>query len=228
MSKEWAGKTVLGLAIYMILFVLTVSYAGEVANYFEFTLQGNATKDVDLELSLGSEYSCGYPRYKYATTGESSKYVFDKDNLDCEVSAGAISPKTCDFFEGCTWKNETSGFLWFKDVTGICEGDLNKTFYNDGVYTEEKICDVVGLQGNENTLTCSQLGCTVYEPRNLGEVSGISSTADVMGTLGNLFSFKYDFGFERSIFNFLANFTFFYLELIVLVIALYILSPLSN
>jgi len=226
MSKEWAGKVFLGLIIYFVILTLTLSYGQAMAESFGSTLNGNTTNSVNLSTAFGTQSSCDYPRYRYNQNGDSSRYIFNLDNLDCEISVGAISPNNCNALNGCNWANETTGWLWFSSTNQYCNGTLNKTYYNDNVPTTENICEINGLQGDTNVNTCSVLGCTVYAPRN--DASGVKSPVGLLDTVGDLFLFRYDFGFETGLYTFLANFLIFTLPLIVLLLCIYLLSPFSN
>ena len=227
MSKAWAGKLLLGLIGYFTIFVLIITYGSSVAESFGGSIGGETTFDVSLNSTFGSQSSCSFPRYRYNQNGDSSKYIFDINNLDCDISAGAISPNVCDYIEGCNWANTTTGWLWFSSTTQHCNGTINQTYYNDGEINTENFCNMDGLQGDTETNTCGVLGCTSYAPRNDAK-GGVLKPLVMLDTVGNLFLFRYDFGFETDLYDWITNFIIFYIPFLLLIMSIYILSPLSN
>lgn len=225
--KTWGGLLFLGLVIYYLFFILTLTYGEDLANEFGQTLGGNTTVDVDVDNTFGYDVYCDYPRYKYTQAGEGSRYYFDLDNLDCDISAGVISQNVCNNIAGCNWTNITTGFWWFADTTEGCTGTINKTYYNDGTPSSENLCLIDGIQGSANANTCGVLGCTVYEPE-LDASGGVKSPLSILKVVGELFTFRYDFGFEKDIVDLGATFILVYLPFMLLLLSIYLLSPLSN
>lgn len=223
MAKLWALGTVIGIAGYFLFLTLFTTYGGAFAQ--EFNLQaGNITQNVNIsEVIVGQSY-CDYPRYRYSTDGQGTRFLFNLDNLDCSVSVGALGEDSCNSIAGCSWSN-TSNFLWFTTQSQSCTGQINKTFYNDGVPTEKDICLIDGLQGNGNENTCAILGCTSYEPKN-NEGYGSVGFLDVVQQISDLYTFRYDFGFEGFL-QVISTLFLVYLPSIILLGAIYILSPFS-
>lgn len=223
MTKLWAGVTIIGISIYFILLIALTTYGEAWANEVGINFGGNATDSVSLNQSIEQQSSCDYPRYRYTPDGEQSKFNFDLDNTDCGISVGALGENECNAVQGCSWENTTSGFLFFSSQEESCVGDINKTYYNDGVATSKDMCLMDGLQGDKSN--CQKLGCTVYEPQDdfgSGDVGFLSMFQQV----SDLFTFRYDFGFE-GILSVVSTLLLVWLPSLIVLLCLYILSPFS-
>lgn len=222
-NKIWAFVVILSIAFYFIFLVLLTGFGSNIAQEFGLST-GQTLSNVNLSEQLQPQFSCDYPRYRFNRDGEPTRYVFNLDDLRCENSVGAVSELSCNDIQGCLWDNVTSGWLFFQSVTERCTGEINKTFYNNGVPTTKNICMIDGLQGQP--VLCARLGCTAYEPspqlfdRGVGFMGVVQQTSD-------LFTFRYDFGFENGLASTFATFLLVWLPLVMLLGAIYILSPFS-
>lgn len=244
-----AGKWLIVLVIYFMFFILSVNSVQNLVN------ADNLNSDISLEINnydfsgiLGNSY-CSNPRFSYdPATGEKEEYpkAFT-DRLRCEESIGVLDQSTCDIIEGCTWENVTSGF-WFWETTesASCIGDINATAYgievttsifrprvaahnNTGIYAANTpFLDPTPCTHPEvltNKTKCDLFSCS-WEDINIQ--SSYTEPSRVLDTVGDLFTFRYDFGFDNDNYNYILNILTFVIPLLMLIVSIYYMLPFAH
>ena len=168
-------------------------------------------------------------------------------HIDCEKSQGILGQDICEDIDGCTWDSPNN---WFQNLFGsaddTCTGQMNHTFilvdgtqpigllgtgiadYTDASgETSKFICTHPDVYENETL--CNELSCTWKYRDAISdfETSDIEPKLSLLGSIWevtkDLVSFKFDFGFEDTSANFILNFLIFYLPLILLGLAIYVM-----
>lgn len=208
------------LSMYFIIFLITVSAVDSLGITGS---DGETTDDVDIStLEPQINEFCSDPRVAWSADG--SVYEIREAETDCQQSIGVISEDRCNALQGCEWRNETTYILFFSSVTEGCFGDINISYYNDGNSDYESVCEL--SEPYENRNTCLQLGCT-WNRATEDDLSQISNPRSILNILGELFSFRYDFGFSGLI-NTFVNLMLFYIPFIILAISIYFMLPFAH
>lgn len=208
MGQFESANWFIGVTIYFILFIATVTAVSSLGLDFE---DGTTSTGSISGLSGDVEIFCSDPRYRYLPNGEYTETY--EDNDQCSVSTGAFSSSVCNAIQGCTWSNVTEGFWFFSSTSEACTGDINLTYYDAA---DDGLC--TGL----NTSSCQLLGCTLYEYDPLN--AEISSPKEIMGTVAELFTFRYDFGFT-GLLNTLLSIFLVFIPLLIWILSLYFMLP---
>lgn len=225
------------LVVYFIFFILVVNSA----NNIDPTLQGdsNATIDESRYISISS-YECTEPRYKYnpETLETTEMRNSELRSIDCEESIGTKSADDCNSISGCNWENVTTGFWFWKSTEyASCLGHINVSAY--GMDTSSTFSgDVLAPHDNTGTLrtaspcnhpnvienrsNCDLFSCS-WE--RIDNTAAFENPTDIYATVGEVFTFRYDFGFSDSTVSFILNFIFILLPLLALSVSLYFLIP---
>src|SRR6056297_1702685 len=223
-----AGVWFIGVMIYFVFFILivhgTTSLDEETADsdLVEIELEG-----VNFDTLIGTNY-CTSPRFGYnAQTGELTEYNRrNRDKLFCEESPGALSQSECNDIAGCSWENVTTGFwFWESTESASCIGDINATEYdiemtdpligrprvkshnNTGIYgtytpfSDPNVCEHPEVLYNKTL--CDLFVCT-WESATPDAT--FNSVGSIYSTVGDVFTFRHDFGFSNSTFAFIVNF----------------------
>lgn len=210
MASDTAGKWLLGLVIYFFIMITIVTYASNMNS--DVTYSGGT-------LPTEKETYCDSPRVMYDQNFDliNNPYVNTKE---CESTLGIYSQNACEFINGCIWDNVTTGFLWWTDTIVTCTGDVNTSYYNNGT-TTSRVCNMQDADNISSGL-CSMLGCTPYVESSIqqGNKQGVFDTIYEMAT------FQVDVGLPDA-YEYLFSFVFFYLPLIILILAGLMYIPLT-
>lgn len=176
-----------------------------------------------------------------------SEFLIPK-HLECKYSAGVLSNESCQQISGCEWEIDTTlwnTFLNFinlgEDPTETCTGHIDI----EGVSTPydylggmrviskhynpagDSICHHPEVYQNESM--CNLLSCTWKDEQPIDDidVEGLEPSTSLVGnvwtTIGDMISFKYDFGIENSAGNTIINFFMFHIPLIGAILSIYVM-----
>jgi len=225
MGSFEAGRWLLGLVIYFSVFLLVTTY---VQNWNPSSIgESQTTGDADLdELISSGDNFCATPRYRIG--GQTNMNYFIPVTIEfyrnCGLLPSRYSEDDCNDVVGCFYDNTTS-FFDFTDEQ--CEGEINFSYYanNDSVDAEfvRELGDPCSLERVvNNKVNCQLLGCTWYDGVDV-DYTDFKNPFTILDAVGNLFTFRYDYGFEG--YDVLLNLIFFYFPFIVLLIAVYYAMP---
>lgn len=227
------GMVVVIMVIYFTFFIAIVDSTEQMKGQID-------TRNVT-ELSYSSDYNllsdgyCNSPRYEFNSERE-RVLSSDERTLACEVTAGVKGKEYCERLEGCYWDNATSGFwFWTTEGEATCLGNVNHTYYNMEKYelsnfikyhnnsnfwnTDTSVCNHPTVI--DNSTLCGFFSCTWSEESFDADVS----YKGIKGTVGDIFTFSYDFNEDNPTMKFLLNFLFVVVPLLILLIAVYTLIP---
>jgi len=247
-----ASTWFIAIAIYYIFFILAV-YSAENISLGASTqgLTNTSLDSINLQGTIGTYY-CDNPRFYYnANTGEKLEYSnAENDRLFCEQSEGVFSSSACNSINGCTWTNSTGGFWnWWTgtEVENLCLGDINASSYGieiaDGFigrprvashdntgswstytpFSDPSPCNHPNVQYNKTL--CNMFSCSWEK---ISADTTLTGAGDIYSTIGQLFTFSYDFGFENQGINYLVTFLFVILPLLILLLAIYFMAPVIH
>ena len=235
--------------IYFIFFIIVANASENLGSMSESDYVTVELDGIEFDALMGSSY-CTNPRFKFdPQTGEKSEYGSAwVDSLKCEESAGVLSQSSCETITGCAWENVTGGW-WFWETTesASCIGDINATSY--GVSQTTPVLGRSYVTGHTNTglwakytpfsdsspcehpsvlkdiELCSTFSCTWEK---VTPETTFNSVSTIYGTVGDIFTFRYDFGFESTGLTLLVNFLFIILPLLILILSVYYMIPLLH
>jgi len=245
-----AGVWFVAIAIYFIFFILGVYSAENIANGTSNTTLTNSDIDsINFNNIIGTTI-CENPRYYYnPDTAEESIYNnAQNDRLFCEESVGIFSQTSCESIAGCTWENVTSGWWIFSSTDdATCMGDINASAYgidvNDGFigrprvaphnntgvwatytpFSDASVCTHPNVENNKTL--CDLFSCSWT---TISAETGFNSAGDIYSTIGDIFTFRYDFGLSNNGVKFFLNFFFVVLPLLILIISIYFMLPVIH
>ena len=204
-----AGVWILGMLIYFFFLIVIVT---NVSNF-------DATITYSGEEILNSSFletRCETPRYTINDDGEQVVSGW-KNNPSCELTFGQYNEDLCNALEGCTWENVTSGWWLWESSDYVCNGDVNTTYYNNNETHSGTVCSMSSLQNNEDL--CFIMGCTYYTEEVASALEGLSDINTMFDTIAGLIVFDADIGVPTG-FAYLFSFIFFYIPLLVLIMAI--------
>jgi len=220
-----SAKWLVILCLYFIVFISIVSTVD--------TTKTGIDGYIDID-TLGSlEGECQRPR----SIPEIEGFLVNipETTLRCDRTRGAIDEDICNSLEGCDWNATTKILWWGGEYT--CQGELDFDYYdvedewdsyNQFIRTfkTQSVCDLSGVR-NESEI-CWNLGCSWIDGEELTtELSTNVSSKGIFSTLGALFSFRYDFGFDDK-YNNIVNMLLFWLPLLMLLLTIYYSLPLIH
>ena len=217
MGQFQAGQWFIIITIYFVLFIGVVTAVANFSaeNNLNFDDGTTATGSIN-GLSAQTEYFCDADRYAWTPSGES--YKISASNSDCSLTAGILKADVCNAINGCSWQNVTTGFWFFSSTTETCTGTLNDTYF--GKNSSNNYCNA---PASYNNLTqCIYLGCSWYETNPLQ--NEINSPKEFIGLIADIFTFRYDFGFD-GLLNTLITIFLVFIPLFIWLIALYYMTP---
>ena len=165
--------------------------------------------------------------------------------FQCDTSRGVLSQTNCENLTGCTWEDPSN---WLQELFGLsavptCTGLLDYTnvtdeiqYYNGGLiidsYTFEgesttNICTSPNVINNQTM--CDVLSCTWGSFGGVSDLNVVDAQPSVglgvstWNTIKNMFTFSFNFGFDDSATNNILNFFVFWLPLLGLILAVYML-----
>ena len=159
--------------------------------------------------------------------------------LNCDISLGVLSNETCNNLEGCSWTYDTTASSY------TCTGEINASYYDIDTYSylfsstnyvASHINSQIGQRGSicnspnvyDNESLCNLFSCTWYDDKILSDLSiediklnlgYTSNLKTAWGTLGELFTLRFDIGFENPMFTYIFNFFVFWLPMLFLIFA---------
>ena len=172
-------------------------------------------------------------------------------NIECKYSSGQLGEDQCLALDGCTWEEDT--FFWFFGTGDYsCEGQFNHTWinssevesywgfgdyiqYDDGlendIFEDRPDYGICGYAPVVNNATrCAQMSCSWGENLNdidffdAGDIDvDLGMGKKIWNVIKDMVTFKFDFGFTNSTANFILNFLIFWLPLIGLGLAIYVM-----
>lgn len=245
MGEFQAGKWLILLFIYFTFFVLIVAsvntFDGEISDLNNYNTSVSSEDFQDMNY----EFTCEEPRYYYTANAE--KDVYDKtarDRLHCSESYGVISNESCNDIEGCSWDFVTTGALWWKESDYYCLGYINSSYYgvdsttngrriasheNRGFWSKINLFNDPSPCTHPNVIynrtNCIAFSCSWVE---FDFSEKLNSPSKIMRVIGDVFTFRHDFGFQNSTVTFLFKFIFLILPLIMLAIMIYLLLPFMH
>lgn len=231
-----AGVWILLLILYFTIFIFIVNGSQNISIESDYNLN-SSLNNYDMFENTGQ---CSLPRYFYSSNTGEIKETKYPDNMDCRVNVGVTSSETCNSINGCNWTEVTSGFWLWKETFETCDGSINGSYYGiettnflGGVYS--KTHDNVNFNDENNVCThpsvihnkslCSMFSCSWVETNK--DIEQVNYKT-LMSSVSDLFTFKYDFGFDNSFIAYIMNFIFFVLPLFMLIIAIYFASPVIH
>lgn len=219
-DKATAITWIIGISIYYVGIIALFSFAIGIDE--DISISDGGFMSIEQLRSQGG--ACGYPK----TTEYQGLNLY---NNYCSQTY-LTNNETCSEIQGCYWSDErwfipfTNGGSWFGDA--YCKGRINTTFYNGGVTLDgERICEASQLDTNENL--CTTLGCTWTDFSQMSNTQlneyAKPTPMTFLKSVGFLSGFRADFGFDGVGYIFI-SFLLFYLPLLLLIGAIYMLIPL--
>lgn len=171
--------------------------------------------------------------------------IFYGAHIECDRSKGVIGQDVCEEITGCAWEDPGN---WFSNLFGssepTCNGEMNYMFMNDTYrsylgwvidayedvdpLTDQFICKHPSVISNETL--CNELSCTWKYRSGLTDIDTSDIEEPKLGLLGNMwsvvkdmFTFRFDFGFEDTTGDYILNFIVFWLPLIGVILAIYVM-----
>jgi len=218
MGKFTSGIWFILVTLYFIFFIGTVS----VVNLFAYEEginfnDGTITNGSLTGLNVNPEFFCDTPRYTYSADG-SNQFKINPSSSNCRDTAGVVSEDICERIVGCSWEEVTSGFWFFSSTSETCVGTINATHY--GKTNQNNFCTANNVSGN--LTNCILMFCTWYETQPLQ--SDITSPRQLINLIGELFTFRYNFGFDGFL-NIFITILFIFIPLLIWLLSLYFLLP---
>jgi len=245
MGEFKAGGMFVLMIIYFIVFIASVSL-GEQIN--QESSEINVESQIEGLEGYYNDFSkiCITPRFEYDPDTADITESNDPNNLLCEKSKGVLSKTICESIEGCSWENVTNGFWFWKSTEpASCLGNINGTAYgietktflgqnyvsdhNNTEYFEDNyniknsVCTHPNVIKNKtlcDTFSCSYNRLDTPEPE--------ANLNSIKNSVGDIFTFRHDFGFESTTAQFFGNLLFVVLPLIMLAISIYFMLPVVH
>lgn len=201
------------LTVYFFLFLTITVVADDVEmdEYYSGDIISNGT--------------CTAPRIAF--DDEFKTYEVNEPSANCIKTRVAYDEQGCNDIPGCAWDNETI-FFFFNTGSQICDGSIDKDNLSGGeswgLFTS--VCELADVRYNQTL--CYNIGCTWASG---GEsFSKIDNKNQLLTTISDLFTFRYDFGFSGDLetVNIVINFFLFYLPLVLLIGAIYFMIPIIH
>jgi hypothetical protein len=230
MGEFQAGKMLIGLSIYFIILIFSLflveTFSIENGLDYSVTTTGN---ELSL-LSYDSDYGvCIEPRTVIDSDSreEDTISIFSKNSADCKFTSGNFDELTCNQIDGCNW--EALPTFWWFDNTNVfeCTGTVNTTTLglagNElNVYGEISLLKEINEITNKED---SQIACETFGYSWNSEFDdtdiGFASIGAIVGSL-----FTYQASFTDDFFvDLLLTTALFYIQFIMLLIALYFALP---
>jgi hypothetical protein len=213
-----AGVWFIVVSLYFILFIAVVSSVQTFSQEtgIEFTDGTTANGSID-SLTLSSQPFCDTPRVRYGSDGSSS-FQINPNEDDCSLTNGILNQQVCEGLVGCSWQNITTGFWFFSDTKETCIGTLNASYY--GKDDTNNFCTAPVV--SSNATICIRMGCLMYTTEPL--TYDITSPKQLFLLVTDLFSFRYDFGFD-DLLNILLTIILIFIPLLIWLMALYYMIP---
>lgn len=197
-----------------------------------------------------------YEPYKLNPVSDTSQSIFinDDKHLQCSKSQGVESQTKCESINGCSWDSvnvsvwkQFWSFLPFYEAESpepTCIGEIDAEYYNipystsifgtssvtDGVFMKVSICttpSVINSQELCDLFSCTWLNKDYIEQLNIEKLElNPKILSSLWNTIKEMFTFKVDFGFENQIIGYIINFFIFWLPLIILAFAIYLVLPI--
>jgi hypothetical protein len=187
---------------FLFLFIANVGEQAEVDNY--------------ISLNESIEAFCTTPRHSFDADGDTNRILASSKR--CVKTKVGFDESGCNSLEGCTWVNESTFFFW--SSPSACEGDINRSFYtNESIgLIPPNLCVMEGFQDQD---LCFNIGCTWMD--SASEIN-VKDTKGMLELVGELFTFRYDFGFS-GLYNVLTVFFSFWLPFLLLIGCVYYMLP---
>lgn len=230
MGSETGAKWLLVLVLYFGIMTFLVSIIGQISSGEETGFTGTT-----------AGYECGVPRTIYEQfsiepidTSDISTAQANRYNrlIECGQSVGVISNTSCLSLNGCSWEDVS---YWWQSAQETCTGELNYTGVTDNstwtiygtMIDEDNVCTQPAVLDNQTL--CEKFSCTWAYRGGLDNLN-VEEVEVKLGTLGQMwqtikgmFSFTYDFGFDDASANYILNFIIFWIPLLGVILAIYVL-----
>lgn len=239
MGEVNSTKWIIVVLLYMFIINIIILGSQAVADYYGDTWETNlSVTNATFTNNYDSDSTkCESPRHLFYLSSEgvlkSGKELgilyspIIEDN--CEQTAGIYSQLECQRIEGCEWVNVTSGWWFWETTTDIqsCEGNINWTYYNNGVEpsTFLNVCNLPLIDNNTETSrsVCENIGCSIVSY----DYSSVDySATGIWNNLKDLATFNLDFNTETPFLATMISFFALYLPLIILLLQLRFLLPI--
>jgi len=219
MGDFQAGKWIIGIVVYYVIFFLIVSSI--------FGLQaklGASTTGVSFSgAGFEDKFNAFEEPVKCEGRGRAMNYF---GRVLCTQLDVQEDNATCQNISGCSWRNETSIF-GFAVLPAQCNGIVNNSFYN---ITDESRAGYCASSGLQTEGLCTTFKCPWINNTDMGNQQ---TQALEFGSVGNIWEsvkfvtgFKADFGFNK--YDWLLRFLFSWLPFMMLLIALYFSAPFAH
>ena len=215
MGEFESGKWIIGITIYFFIFFLLVSSTVNA----KIAIAGND----DLRVTYNDP---GFLNKTWSDNGGVCTGKGDAVNFLNNIWCNRLDIEewdklTCDSVEGCSWNNASDFFGYFAKPP-ICEGLVNKTFYD--INTVGKgYCDSPGLQ---NETICELFKCSWMNSQEIAQ-SQISidsrSSVTIWESIKYVALFRPELGLGKA--TFIISFIFFWIPTIMLLFAIYMALP---
>ena len=196
----------IGCVVYFFLFVIIVTVGEE-----------SGSVDDYLNVSGTNAGYCASPRIAFNVNSE--EYDVPETSERCIQTRVSFDEAGCDEINGCEWEESSTFLFWTVDAG--CYGSINLSNYTSDTINGFSFYDVCSLEYVQNQEDCYNLGCTWSKD---AEEIEITSSKNIFGVLGSLFTFRYDFGFT-GIWNTLFIFVFFYIPFLLILGTGYFMLP---
>jgi len=232
MGESRAGSWVALLVVYFAIFIFTVHAVASSQIAIMNTTNLNASNSLLLGLDATGG-TCDVPRLEPTAYSNSNRLLTCKYLVDVNL---VYDNASCSSYNGCTWETKTA---WW-DINGIfqtsvetCTGNINATYYNanNPVDTAFSGSAIAGFYSNvcnglsnlsQSGSMCQSFGCTWATMGIDGSVNSLQVNS-FWDTIKALFTFQTDIGLDS--YNWIFNLFFFWIPLILLIIALYFCLP---
>lgn len=214
--KDSIARWFILLVFYFTFFVVITAVAD------------NTTIDdyIVVENEILVQGQCTPPRFAIFPDGQEDEITDKAFMRKCRLhTRGTFDETQCDIIPGCEYKEEVSRWYWFDQSEG-CYGqmDIFQLNNNQTVFFPQftSMCELENVISDPEM--CHAVGCTWDETIEQGALVIPRTPTSLFRTVGDLFTFQYDFGFS-GLANFLLIFILFYIPFLMILLCGYLLLP---